>query len=166
MKKQLIRIIFFLFAIAPQAMAQDNNSHYQLEYYSQSFGYTVTKIDNARLFDCIDMWIGTKYKFSGCDVDGIDCSRFTMMVYNYVFAKPIDGSSGELYDKCKHLKKADLKQGDMVFFKISHRRISHVGVYLGDNKFVHASTSQGVLISDLDEPYYKKYFAGGGDLKE
>ena len=59
--------------------------------------------------------------------------------------------------------KDDLKEGDLVFFKIHSRRISHVGIYLGNNKFAHAS-SRGVAISSLDDNYYSRYFYKGGRL--
>ncbi|MEO8150848.1 MAG: NlpC/P60 family protein [Bacteroidia bacterium] len=146
---------------AQQANA-DSLKQYELCYYSQCFGFPVTAINNDRLFDCIDLWTGTKYKLAGSDLDGIDCSRFAMMVYNYAYGKTIDGTADELYKKCRHIDKDELEQGNLVFFKTSKRRISHVGVYLGDNKFAHSSSSNGIIISDLDEPYYKKYFAGGG----
>ncbi len=63
------------------------------------------------------------------------------------------------------LEKPDLKEGDFVFIKIRKGQISHVGIYLGNNKFAHASVKTGVIISDLDEPYYKKYFYRGGRIE-
>lgn len=59
-----------------------------------------------------------------------------------------------------------MKEGDIVFFKIRQSEVSHVGLYLGNDKFIHSSTSNGVIISDLKEEYYQKYFWGGGRLKE
>lgn len=162
-------VIVLLFCSSITSNAQQSNTdslnQYGVCYYSQCFGFQVTNIKNDRLFDCIDLWTGTKYKFAGSDLDGIDCSRFAMMVYNYAYGKKIDGTADELYNKCRHLDKDELEQGDLVFFKTSKRRISHVGVYMGDNKFAHASSTSGIIISDLDEPYYKKYFAGGGVIE-
>ena len=64
------------------------------------------------------------------------------------------------------VKKAKLKEGDLVFFNITKKnKNSHVGVYLKNNKFVHASTSKGVVISSLDNPYYKKVYSKGGVVK-
>lgn len=164
MKRSILISLLFL-ALTQTVSAQDRVTNFIYSYYSQCFGYEVTSIENQRLFDCVDMWIGTKYKLSGKDEDGIDCSRFAMMVYNYVYAKPIDGNADDLYHKTNHESKTELKQGDLVFFRIGRKRISHVGIYMGDNKFAHSSTSQGIIISDLNEPYWKKYFAGGGTLK-
>jgi lipoprotein Spr len=58
-----------------------------------------------------------------------------------------------------------MREGDLVFFKIGQNTVSHVGVYLTNDRFVHASTSSGVMISDLKEPYWKKYYAGGGRME-
>jgi lipoprotein Spr len=62
------------------------------------------------------------------------------------------------------INKSELKEGDLVFFKIGSRSITHMGVYMGNNKFAHASTSKGVMISDLDEAYWRKYYYKGGRL--
>ena len=56
----------------------------------------------------------------------------------------------------------ELQQGDIIFYKINGQKISHVGIYISKNHFVHASTSKGVMINSLDEPYYKKYYSGAG----
>ena len=165
MKRSILILFLFLLTSATAVNAQDRITNFIYAYYSQCFGYEVTSIENQRLFDCVDLWIGTKYKLSGKDEDGIDCSRFAMMVYNYVYAKPINGNADVLYHETNRESKAYLKQGDLVFFRIGRKRISHVGIYMGDNKFAHSSTSHGIIISDLNEPYWKKYFAGGGTIK-
>ena len=67
-----------------QQVSADSLSQFERCYYSQCFGYNITEIKNERLYDCIDLWTGTQYKLAGNDVDGIDCSRFVMMLYNYV----------------------------------------------------------------------------------
>jgi lipoprotein Spr len=64
------------------------------------------------------------------------------------------------------LSKDDLKEGDLVFFKIKSSRITHIGIYLGDRRFAHASSSRGVVISNLDEPYYARHFYRGGRILE
>jgi cell wall-associated NlpC family hydrolase len=74
--------------------------------------------------------------------------------------------SEDQYLQCTKIKKKKLRQGDLVFFRTrgSKGGITHVGVYLCNNKFVHAATSSGVMISDLDEDYYKDRYAGGGRI--
>ncbi|HYH57526.1 MAG TPA: NlpC/P60 family protein, partial [Anseongella sp.] len=72
-------------------------------------------------------------------------------------------TSRDIYQELTEIVSTDdLKEGDFVFFKIHRRYISHIGIYLGNNKFVHASRSEGVTISDLDEPYWKRYFYKAG----
>lgn len=77
----------------------------------------------------------------------------------------LTGSARDIYKKVDPIKKGELREGDLVFFKIKKGRISHVGIYLGQNKFAHASTQLGVTISDLTEPYYQKYFYQAGRIK-
>ncbi|MDO7743749.1 MAG: NlpC/P60 family protein, partial [Pedobacter sp.] len=64
------------------------------------------------------------------------------------------------------LPKDELKEGDLVFFKIKSTRITHIGIYLGDDRFAHASSSRGVVISNLNEPYYSRFFYKGGRILE
>ena len=75
------------------------------------------------------------------------------------------GSSASIYHQCSAISKDKLKEGDLVFFKIDSKEISHVGIYLQNNKFIHATTKAGVMIDDLNEEYYRKYFKGGGAIK-
>lgn len=132
------------------------------ETYAQMLKVDESKIRNIPLYTFIDDWYGVPYKYAGKSKSGIDCSGFTCALYQSVFNKSLAGSSASLYEKCKTVKKSDLEEGDLVFFKIGSDKISHVGIYLQNNKFVHASTKKGVIINDLDEEYYKKYFFKGG----
>ena len=122
-------------------------------------------ITNISLFQFIDDWYGTPYHYSGNSKSGIDCSGFTARLQLDVFQKTISGSAASLYNLCEPLKKNELQEGDLVFFKIGKSYVSHVGVYLMNGYFVHASTQAGVIISNLSEAYYTKYFFSGGRLK-
>ena len=108
-------------------------------------------------------WVGTPYKYSGNTKSGTDCSGFTTQLYLTVFKHEFKfRRSADLYKETHPIKKEDLQRGDLVFFKIKGRQIDHVGVYLNQGRFVHASTQRGVIISDLEEPYYKLRFFSGG----
>jgi murein DD-endopeptidase / murein LD-carboxypeptidase len=87
-------------------------------------------------------------------------------LYNEVYKHNLTGTSSELYKRCTKVKRDALQQGDLVFFKISRNRVSHVGVYVANDYFVHASTKAGVVLSSLNEDYYRKYYGGGGRLKD
>jgi murein DD-endopeptidase / murein LD-carboxypeptidase len=111
-------------------------------------------------------WIGTNYRYAGNTKNGIDCSGFAAEMYKHVYCRELLGSAASIWTTTEKISKSELKEGDLVFFKIKKGRISHIGVYLGNNKFAHASTKLGVIISDLDEAYYKKYYFSGGRLKQ
>lgn len=122
------------------------------------------KKHNISLYSFIEDWYGTPYRFGGDNRYGIDCSAFTRQLYNDVYNQPIVRTSIEQFSQVERIPTEDLKEGDLVFFKIHSKRISHVGVYLYDGKFVHASVSQGVVISDLGDSYWTRYYAGGGRM--
>ena len=132
--------------------------------YSNLLGYNILSVSNPELYKISAAWIGTPYKYGGHSKKGIDCSGFVTIVYRESFNKNISGSAGELCKSSKPVNRSDLQEGDFVFFKIRKKRVSHVGIYLGQNKFVHASLNSGVIISDLEEPYYAKYFYKGGRI--
>ena len=129
-----------------------------LKKYSGMIGTTV---DNEKLYTTIDKWIGVPYKFGGKSMSGIDCSNFTCFLMREVFAFPPNYylPSSKLAEQGVKIDLKDAREGDLVFFSINQNsKISHVGIYLKNNYFVHASTSKGVIISSLSEEYYKKRF--------
>jgi murein DD-endopeptidase / murein LD-carboxypeptidase len=133
-------------------------------YYSQYLGFEIDKIENPKMYATIEDWLNTPYKYGGRSKQGIDCSDFASVLYDSTFRITFSGGSADVYKKVNPISKSELKEGDLVFFKIRNNRISHVGVYLTKNKFVHATVQAGVIISDLDEPYYLKHYFGSGRL--
>jgi lipoprotein Spr len=132
-------------------------------YLSQIMGVALSATSNMKLFHFVYDWIGTPYHFGGESRKGIDCSAFTKELYSEVFNLDIKRSSRDIFSMVNPVGKDDLKEGDLVFFKIHSRRISHVGIYLGNGRFAHAS-SRGVAISSLDDNYYSRYFYKGGRM--
>ena len=133
--------------------------------YAAILNVSPTAITNYSLYHFIEEWYGTDYHRGGSDKDGIDCSAFVQKLYGEVYGIDLLRTSLEQFKNCEHLHtSAEASEGDLVFFKIHSRHITHVGVYLGNNYFVHASSSQGVMISNLNEDYWKKYFAGAGHI--
>lgn len=109
---------------------------------------------------------GTRYKFGGSSKKGLDCSGLVNRVYADLKLKKIPRASNALYKSGKSVKMSELRPGDLVFFKNTYRRgISHVGVYAGRNKFVHASSHKhGVTVTALSDPYFQLHYAGARRL--
>ena len=126
------------------------------ERYSSLLNVKEKDIDNEKLYRFIDTWIGVPYKSGGMDKKGLDCSAFTILLTNEIYNKPLPRTARLMAENVKRKFEKDLKEGDLVFFDFDGKKFSHVGVYLHNNKFVHASTSVGVTVSDLDEVYWKK----------
>lgn len=126
--------------------------------------YEKAPIKNKNLENEIKEWLGSPYKYGGHSKDGTDCSGMVMEIYLKIYEIKLYRNSKEIFKKnCKRISKKDLQEGDLVFFgKGDVETINHVGIYLYENKFVHASTSKGVMINNLSEPYYSKRFVGAG----
>jgi lipoprotein Spr len=176
MKKITIVIALFFSVLAVQAQTKtspnptdgknsDDQESLAKDYLSQIMGVALSATSNMKLFHFVYDWIGTPYRFGGSSRKGIDCSAFTKELYSDVFNMDIQRSSRDIFSMVSPVRRDDLQEGDLVFFKIHSRRISHVGIYLGNNRFAHAS-SKGVAISSLDDAYYKRYFYRGGRMLE
>ncbi|MER3471817.1 MAG: hypothetical protein C4330_10965 [Chitinophagaceae bacterium] len=121
----------------------------------------VEAVTNLSLYKKIDEWFGTPYRMGGTDKSGIDCSAFTQMLYSAFFNIVLPRTAREQFKMARVISRTELKEGDLVFFNTSGG-VSHVGIYLQNNKFVHASSSDGVTISDLFDSYWMKRFVGVG----
>ena len=121
-------------------------------------------LTNIRLLETIDEWYGTRYRYGGTTKSGIDCSAFVRAVYKVAFGIDLPRTAREQF-RAAVLAVSNLQTGDLLFFNTSGG-ISHVGMYLGNNKFVHASTSRGVIVSDLDENYYAARYLGARRMRE
>lgn len=107
-------------------------------------------------------WLGTPYKYGGNDKKGVDCSGLICNIFPLVYKLQVPRVTSQLYKEVKNISSQNLQEGDLVFFRINTREVGHAGIYLFNNYFVHSSTSKGVIISSLLEPYWSKYFVGGG----
>ena len=132
--------------------------------YAQMLGVLPANISNFALYQFIDEWYGVKYRLGGEDKTGVDCSAFAQRLYEQVFCVNIFRTAWEQFTNGYRLGKTDtLKEGDLVFFHPHSRKVSkigHVGIYLMNNYFVHASSSQGVMISNLKDYYWSRYYSG------
>ncbi len=142
-----------------------NNNILQCKY-AEMLEVVPQAITNLALYSFIDEWYGVKYKYGGTDKDGIDCSAFVQKVYENVFCTDLFRTAREQFRMCRMEWNIDsLEEGDLVFFRTTRsKRISHVGLYLANHHFVHASASQGVTISSLDDSYWTHRYAGAGQV--
>ena len=110
---------------------------------------------------------GTAYKFGGRSADsGFDCSGFVAHVFRQAAGLAVPHNALAISQNGEQITKTELKPGDLVFFNTLRRAFSHVGIYLGDNRFIHASSSSSgdVMVSDLTEKYWSKRFNGARRL--
>lgn len=136
------------------------------QYFSQIMGVAISATSNTKMYKFIYDWLGTPYRLGGDSKKGVDCSKFAFKLYEKAFSTIIGNNSRNIFSMVNPVEKVELKEGDLVFFKIHSSAISHVGVYIGDNKFAHASSSKGVMISNLQDPYWTRYFYKGGRMLE
>lgn len=131
----------------------------------ESKGLCIDSVQEPALFFNAFEWAGTRYHYGQAQKQkGTDCSGFVSAVYRDVYCIELSRSSIGIWPQTKAVEKKDLKEGDLLFFKIRKGQISHVGIYMGNNKFIHAAVKGGVILSDLGEPYYAKYFFSGGHV--
>ena len=137
---------------------------------SRLYGVRITPNDNIYLYNEGAKWLGTPHRLGGSTKRGVDCSGFVAILYREIYGKQLARSSADmLKHNCKKVGRDKLKEGDLVFFRTSQRggrkTPTHVGIYLKNGKFIHTSTSRGVVVSSLSEPYYQRTWIGGGRVK-
>ncbi len=131
--------------------------------YAQLLNRNVEAVTNLSLFNFIENWWQTRYSYGGNTKNGIDCSGFASRLLNDVYATIIPRTARDEYNASEKIVREKLMEGDLVFFN-TRGGVSHVGVYLGDGYFVHASVVNGVTINSLDDDYYSARYLGGGRM--
>ena len=126
----------------------------------------VEALPSKALLENVDEWYGVRYRTGGNSKAGVDCSGFTVAVYLAVYGIALPRVSRDQYRISRKISTTELQEGDLVFFNTNGSGVSHVGIYLGNNKFMHASVSKGVMVSGLFEPYYLKRYYGAGRIDD
>ena len=149
-KRNLCTLIYLIFVLLVFLSCTGNIGRRQTAFYSQ---------DHNKLQHYAESFLDTPYLYGGADRSGMDCSGLVVRIFQDIYGMTLPHSTQELNKKGRsvHLRSAEI--GDLVFFR-EHRRSppSHVGIYLGENTFIHVSSSQGVIISSLENPYYQIRF--------
>ncbi|CAN5467665.1 hypothetical protein BH23BAC4_BH23BAC4_13640 [soil metagenome] len=109
------------------------------------------------LFSSASRWIGTRYRYGGNDQSGIDCSAFTQRVYSEAFGINLPRTTNEQVSVGRTVRRTELLPGDLVLFRTG-RASRHVGIYIGEGRMVHASTSRGVIVDDLNSDYWQRSY--------
>lgn len=171
MTKKLLQYILFLstctLLLSSCGSSKGNANLYnpkEVAYLSKQLEISLNNRDkdddrNIPLYAEVSTWLGTPYRYGGSTKRGVDCSGFTMQVYKKVYNKQLPRStSGLAKTNYKKVAKSKLDTGDLIYFATgkNKKEVSHVGIYLKEGKFIHASTSRGVMVNHIDESYYKK----------
>lgn len=162
--------IFFISSCSSkkQVLKNDTSVHIAdkqfIEFYSARLGITLKSGCNKKLIETVTSWLNAPYKYGGNTKQGTDCSGFVQQVYAEVYGVTLARSAADIFTQCKKINRSELKEGDLVFFKINSSKVGHVGIYLTDEYFIHASTKKGVIVSSLNEEYYAKYFYSAGRI--
>lgn len=119
-----------------------------------------------RLVDEAMTWLGTPYRYGGQDKSGADCSGLTMQVYKNALGILLPRNSGQQQKYCNKISYGQIQVGDLIFFTTGRdkARVSHVGMYVGNGYFIHASGSRGVILSQLGESYYTRNYHSTGHV--
>ncbi len=158
-------ILFFTSCSSHKKMLSSGDSFQQL---SRQLGFKVERKDNVKLYTEAAKWLGVPYRFGGNSRKGVDCSGLTCIIYKTVYHISLERTVAGMYKKnCRKINKNRLQPGDLVFFNTAKnsRAVSHVGIFLKDDVFIHATTHSGVRLSRLSEEYYRKKWICGGKIK-
>ena len=125
----------------------------------------MASLKSKDLYRFITDWTGVKYRLGGLDKNGIDCSGFALLLEKNIYGHALPRRSKDQADAIKKKSQSSLEEGDLIFFSFGGTEVDHVGVYLNNNFFVHASTTRGVVVDDLNLPVYQKAIVKTGTLK-
>ncbi|ART78732.1 NlpC/P60 family protein [Oceanisphaera avium] len=165
MKKVIILSGLLLIAGCSSSPKQESGKKLVAKKSTSSLTYSISTAPMKRksslssmrnLHQAYQKWKGTPYRFGGVDDQGIDCSAFTRSVYQEAYGMELPRSTYEQIELGREITQQELRPGDIVFFRTG--RTQHNGVYVGEGKFAHASSSVGVTISRLDNIYWRSRY--------
>nr|WP_304441025.1 NlpC/P60 family protein [Photobacterium sp. J15] len=154
-KHGLIGLLCFSMLVLSGCVSNSHNEAYKT--MSAGGGDEKTSVSTGAFGDVYASWKGTPYRLGGSSKQGIDCSAFVQVGYSDVFYFMLPRTTAEQAKLGQWIPLSEAREGDLVFFKTG-RKVRHVGIYLGNASFLHASTSRGVMISRLDNPYWRSAF--------
>lgn len=124
----------------------------------------MANLKSKQLYKFITEWTGVRYRFGGLDKNGIDCSGFAFLLEKEIYGVTLPRISRDQASFVRRKNVDSLKEGDLLFFSFGGNDVDHVGVYLNNGFFVHASTNRGVIVDDLNLPAYQKVLVKSGSV--
>ncbi|QJX47102.1 C40 family peptidase [Hymenobacter taeanensis] len=150
----------------PSNVLRTSSDSTEYSKYAQRLGIEPSFDDNKDLLATVVSWLGTPYRYGSNSKSGTDCSGFVTRVFKEVYGITLQRSSRSMFEKVKHVQKAEMQTGDLVFFRRGPGQpIYHVGIYLKDGKFAHSACGGGVMVSSLHQAYYSRNFYAAGRVE-
>ena len=163
----IIVLLGLMFCLSSSHTSAPRLDYKALAQASVRLGMDIELTDNHKLYVNAAEWIGTPYRAGGDSRHGTDCSGLVSQLYKKTYRMRLSRSTDGQLKESNKIARRNLREGDLVFFtsRSSRKKVAHVGIYLKDGKFIHASTSQGVIVSSLKEKYYTQHWLCGGRVK-
>ena len=168
MRRLFFGAILLLIICLPACRSHRNKSivsQREIHKYEEKLGISLPETSNIEFIKVIVPWLGSPYKYGGNSINGTDCSGFVSSIYSSFFKIELDRTSLLIYQNARKINKSQVKEGDLVFFKTDGKEVSHVGITITPNHFIHASSKKGVVVNSLNEPYYSKNFVAFGSYR-
>jgi lipoprotein Spr len=140
-------------------------SQREIHKYEEQLGISLPETCNIAFIKAIVPWLGSPYKYGGNSINGTDCSGFVSSIYSSFLKIELERTSLLMYQNARKINKSEVKEGDLVFFKTDGKKVSHIGIIITPNQFIHASSKKGVVVNSLNEPYYSKNFVSFGSYR-
>lgn len=159
-----LALVFLIFLISCQSTVRFTSHNVGLGTDLKSFD--ISSLDDMQrvVLSKSKEFIGTPYCYGGIGTNCFDCSGFVQQIFQMIGLK-LPRSAEDQYLYSKLVTQEEAKPADLVFFR-NNKKISHVGIYVGNNTFIHSSSSKGVMLQSLDDKYYREHFAGFGRVIE
>ena len=160
----IIVLLGLMFCLSSCHTSAPRLDYKALAQASVRLGMDIELTDNHKLYVNAAEWIGTPYRAGGDSRHGTDCSGLVSQLYKKTYRMRLSRSTDGQLKESNKIARRNLREGDLVFFtsRSSRKKVAHVGIYLKEGKFIHASTTRGVIVSQLNEPYYTKHWISGG----
>lgn len=163
-KAQILWILLLL-AVSTACSSRRTHTNKNTASTAAKTAEAMASLRSKPLYRFITEWTGVPYRLGGLDKKGIDCSGFAFLLNQEIYKQKLPRRSRDQASMIKNKEISRLQEGDLVFFSFGGREVDHVGIYLNNGYFVHASTRRGVIVDDLNLPAYQRVLVKAGSFK-